>query len=161
MGKPKRLNCGDVKSGDIIEFKYLTRVASTRGETISVKDINNGLEFDVHGDELIEAGYSTDRYIEEEEATMTKLAEILNRSRNLPFGIEFIKKDGTLRHLRGVLTDIDSFLGYTHVIDLDITEGNPNRQIDNRNILSIIIGGKKYSLPTKKKSTPKRKGKNE
>jgi hypothetical protein len=144
----KLTNPADVQRGDIMALINFVRVTQRKpgSRTIMVQSVENGMEFEVEGNEIIEQMFSADRYTREEKKTKTELAEILLASNNVPFTVVFDKVDGTERTLRGRLQSAEPLLGRSNVIDLDVTSGIPLRQVDHRTLKSIIVGGVKYTL---------------
>jgi hypothetical protein len=144
----KLTNPADVKDGDLMALINFVKVKRTvPGRNIlQVVSVENGMEFDVEGSEIIEQMYSADRFTREESKTKTELAEILLASHNVPFTVVFEKVDGTERTLRGRLLSAEPLLGRSNVADLDVISGSPLRQVDHRTLKSIIVGGVKYKL---------------
>jgi hypothetical protein len=146
----KRLNPKDVKPGDIITFIYFATVKDlAKGplgdHSLSLKNLDNGNEFEVHGDALIEPAYSADRYLEEKPVSRTKMVKILEQSYNVPFTVVFIKQTGEERTLRGRMIGPVEY-GRSLVEDLDIQSKENNREVDHRTLQSLIVNGKKYIL---------------
>jgi len=139
----------DVKIGDLLLFAYYSKVENktANGEHLTLKNIDNGMDFEVHGSQLIETAYPADQFKEETSVNGTEMAELLTKSYNRPFTVTFVKANGEERTLRGRLVSIDTLRGYSLVEDLDIpyTE-NRFRKIDHRELISFITNGKKYTL---------------
>ena len=80
---------------------------------------------------------------------MTQLAEELIASKGVPFTVEFIKKEGDTRKLRGRFKRTEPLMGRSHVDDLDLAESYKERQVDHRSILSLIKNNTKFVLKKK------------
>jgi hypothetical protein len=127
-------------------FSYYAKVKNTQnqGSLLSVYDVDNNMDFDVRGDSLVQKALSADRYKKEVKLSKTKVAEILISSHNRPLTVKFQKANGTDRVLRGRLVKPEPLLGRSMVEDLDITKGNPLRQVDHRTLIFLIVDGVKY-----------------
>lgn len=114
-------------------------------DAIKVKD-HVGREFIVRGRKLIEATMNSSRQFDKtEEVNKTTAAAILpEESGDSVFGCVYIKADGKERTLVGFRKNTENHMGRSNVVDLEITSGNPLRQIDHRGIKSIILKGTKY-----------------
>jgi hypothetical protein len=140
------------KEGDFVSItKYGTIVKTFKergGEVMQIKG-SDGHVFDVKGDKLAEDLVNGSDFNEVVKTNLTEMATILSNSNGAPFTVEFLKKDGTLRSLRGILVRPEPVLGRCIVIDVDETiqaGTNQFRQVDNRTIKSLIIRGVKYDL---------------
>jgi hypothetical protein len=155
----KKLKAGDVGLGDVMAsvefFKVNNKIVYS--ETITVTDLDTGLEFEIHGNKLIGQCFSADRFFEEKKVTRTEMAETLSKSFNIPFTVVFQKSGkgkgetkGEMRTLRGRLVSVEALMGRARVIDLDLpNDGNPTsrqRLVDFRTLESLIVGGVKYTL---------------
>lgn len=147
MTKPE-----DVRKGDLMAFTYYGRIEQVMGDHLQVFDLVNEQTFFVNGADLIEKSHSADRYDEEIKVTKTEMATILMKSYHVPFTVVFTKQDGTERTLRGILIEPEPVMGRSKVEDLDITGGKQNRfrLVDHRSLISLTVGGKKYTLKGKK-----------
>lgn len=140
-----------IKTGTILSCTMYLEVLSkdktpTGHDYIIVKD-NFGRQFEVRGKELIEQSMNAnDQYDKEETVSMTKAAEELIGSGDAVWTVDFIKKDGSQRTLVGRWVNEDKLLGRSNVYDLLIKSGNPLRQVDHRNINSLILRGTKYNV---------------
>jgi hypothetical protein len=143
-----------IRKGDLMALVTFVTVQETLPASrqtgyvpvLQVRSVDTGLEFDVTGTEVAEQMFSADRFSKEEKRTKTELAEILEASYNVPFTVVFDKADGTERTLRGRLISAEPKMGRSNVVDLDVTKGSPLRQVDNRTLKSLIVGGVKYTL---------------
>jgi|ERR1051326_2598035 hypothetical protein len=148
----QKLKVNDVEIGDImasIEFiKVISKSIST--QTLFVKDLDTGLDFEIYGNELIGQSFSADRFFEERKVTRTEMAEVLSKSYNVPFTVVFQKAKGETRILRGRMVSVEALMGRARVIDLDLpdTENPTARQrlVDFRTLESLVVGGVKYTL---------------
>jgi len=136
----------DIKVNDILTFVYYTKVEKASPDVIGVRDIDNGMDFRVEGKALIERGFSADQFAETVKVSMTRAAEILTSSFNVPFTVCFNKQDGEERVLRGRLIRHEHMLGRSLVEDLDITDKHRQRLVDHRTIKYLIVEGVKYEV---------------
>lgn len=93
--------------------------------------------------------YSADRFDRSEESTTTEMAKKLSSlEKFIPFTVEYAKKDGSIRRLRGRVVSTDFMhLGRTLVEDFDLTEDVKRfRQIDNRSIKTLVVDGVRYAV---------------
>lgn len=143
--KTHPVRIADVKKDDLMAFVYFAKVTAKQGENLSVKNMDDEMDFGVHGKALVERGFSADQYQEEQKVTKTQAAEILVSSYNRPFTVCFEKQDGGDRTLRGRLVHPEPLLGRSMVEDLDIDPKQHRlRQVDHRTIQYIIVEGVKY-----------------
>ncbi len=143
-----------IRPGHLMAFVYYTDVKGVLvqgGEThLELVDKDTGLNFGVHGTDLVTRGFSADQYSSEEFVTKTFLAETLIKCFNVPLKVEFVKADGTVRVLRGRLVKIEPIMGRSYAEDLDIPPNeNRLRQIDHRTLKSLTVNGTKYTLKEK------------
>jgi hypothetical protein len=125
----------------------LVESISLLGNKLHCNNLDTNTSFEVNGTELIEQMYSADRFLEEKKVTRTAMAEILMRSFNVPFKVEFIKADGkTKRTLRGRLVAPNNAMGRSQVEDLDKPVTDRYSQVDHRTISMLIVNGVKYTL---------------
>lgn len=137
----KKIQAGEVLSSTM----YLT-VLSKDKDSIKVKD-NFGREFTVKGPKLIEETMnSSSQYTKEEKVSKTKAAEVLTQVGDSAFTVVFKKQDGTDRTLVGKLLDTENLMGRSNVSDLQITSGSNLRQVDLREVKSLISKGIKYTV---------------
>lgn len=140
----------EIKKGDIVADITFLKVKSIGdtffGDSIQVTNLDNGMDFEIRGKELIETVQSADRYNLTQPVTRTEMAEILSRSYNTVFTVKFEKTDGTQRTLRGRLIDSEPLMGRVKVEDLDIQGDNRFRLVDNRTLSELIVGGTQYVL---------------
>lgn len=148
-----RVDAGKIKKNDLMAFTYWGTIenAGIQGweATVQVKNIEDGTSFNVFGTDLIKKSFSADQYHTERAVTKTELAETLTRCYNVPLTVTFIKADGSERKLRGRLVKTEPLMGRSYVEDLDLTDLNKTRLVDHRTLLSLIVGGVKYSLKEK------------
>lgn len=141
----------EVRAGDVMAFTYWGNVEKVEkgflGNKITLTDLDSGNQFAVDGDQLIEGSHSADQFTSQQKVTKSQAVEILANAHNVPFTVTFVKKDGTLRELRGRLIGIDQKnLGYIDVEDLDKPNGQRFRLVDCRTIKSIVVNGVKYTV---------------
>lgn len=135
---------GEVKENDLMAIVTYVHVTRVGRDKLDVHDVDRNSDFQVIGDELVKSMYSADQYDDVQNTTLTAVAEKLSTSYNVPFTVEFVKKEGETRKLRGRLVKTEPILGRCYVEDLDIKEAHKLRQVDNRTIISLIVGGVKY-----------------
>jgi len=133
-----------LKKGEVLNSTMYMTVQNVLADSIIVKD-NFGREFTLKGPKLIEEVVnSAAQYEKEEKVTMTTAANTLVSAGDSAFTVVFLKADGTERTLVGRLIDTENHMGRSNVVDLQVTSGSPNRQVDHRTIKSIILKGVKY-----------------
>ena len=146
MSEKIQLDPQQVKNGDLMCFLYwgqVDRCFSSATETcVSVTGID-GNKFDVRGNSLIRTAQSADQYHKVVRVTKTELAEVLISSHNKPFTVVFVKANGEERKMRGRLVRPEPLMGRSYVEDMDV---KGLRQVDHRNIKSLIVDGIKYVL---------------
>lgn len=135
---------------DIMAFTFYAKVNRVmdlnESTTIRCTNLDNGNQFDINGEALIETGKSADQYYANETVSKMKAAEILLSAKDDPFTVKFVKADGKVRTLRGRLASAEPLLGRSMVIDLDIDSDNQLRQVDHRTIKSLILRGVQYTV---------------
>jgi hypothetical protein len=137
---------GKVNVNDVMAIVTYVKVKGVGTNKIEVVDIDRKSEFQVIGTDLIESMLSADQFSETKKVPLTEMATILSHSFNVPFTVEFVKKDGEARKLRGRLIHPEPILGRCSVQDLDVTDGSAIRLVDNRTLTSLIVGGVKYTI---------------
>lgn len=144
----RRINSKEINKGDLMALVTFVEVNNKIGsDRITVKNVDNGTEFDVIGKDLIEQMYSADQAQTGVEVTKTQLAEKLVSSYNLPFTVTFEKADKSERTLRGRLVSAEPLLGRSHVEDLDIPRDQHRlRLVDHRTLKSLTVNGVIYRL---------------
>lgn len=135
-----------IKKGEILSCTMYMEVLEKGLDSIKVKD-SYGREFLVKGQKLIEQTmFSSEQYSSEEKVSKTKAAEVLTNARDSVFKVDYIKQDGEDRTLIGHLLNTENLMGRSDVVDLQVTGGNPMRQVDHRTTKSIILKGVKYTV---------------
>lgn len=134
-----------MKKNDIIAITSYAKVIGTADEVVKVIDLDSGIEYTVTGDKLIDKMVSADFYHTEVTLPRTDIVSILVNAWNKPFTVEFTKKSGELRKLRGRLKSTEALLGRGMVEDLD-KEGERTRLVDFRTISFLILEGVKYKV---------------
>lgn len=154
------LNPSDVEVGDIMAIVTWVRVEDklSAGKILGVRDLYDEKKtFTVSGGEIVKGCFSADRYGTTEYVSKTRAAEILIASHNRPLTVEFVKKEGEKRKLRGKLLKHEVVMGRSWCEDFDAKkdDGTPDpnrlRQVDHRTIESLIVNGFKYEVKTKGK----------
>jgi hypothetical protein len=137
-----------LKKNDLVAIVRFAKVTDTdtRGQRVTVVDVDDKTEFDVNGKSMIDTLKTASLFTKPQKVTMTRAAEILSTSFNTPFTVAFTKQDGTERVLRGRLLSTEPLLGRSNCEDLDIASGHRLRLVDHRTIKWIIVGGEKYEV---------------
>jgi hypothetical protein len=138
------MNFKDIKKGEILSTTMYLHVVSKGKDSIEVKD-SYGREFTVRGVDLIEKSMkSSDQVVNTVKVTRTELAEKFTVLGDLVFTVNFDKQDGENRTLRGYKVSTENLMGRVNVIDLDVTTGYAQRQVDLRTIKYLIVSDVKY-----------------
>lgn len=132
-----------MNSGDLMLFGYWAKVNNVTDGSLSVTDVDTAERFEVKGSPLIDAAFSADTYSNTEKVTQTQIAERLVQSFNRPLTVQFTKKDGSNRLLRGRLLSSEHLLGRSYLQDLD-TDDNGTRLVDHRTISRLVVEGVEY-----------------
>ncbi len=140
------MKANKIKNGDLVAFTYYGKVVGHSAGELSVYDVDNKREFLVRGTDLIEGSLSADQFSSTKKVNKTKAAEVLIEAKNRPLTVMFTKVNGEDRKLRGRLVNAEPLLGRSMVQDLDITKGNPLRQVDHRTIKWLIVDDVKYEV---------------
>jgi len=114
--------------------------------TARVRDLKDQTEFFIEGADLLGAMVSTDQFQEEVTIALTDVIALMVNAGEKPFTVCFVKKDGSERTLRGVVTRVEGLLGRSTVIDLEVTRGTPLRQVDHRTVTWLVLDGVKYKV---------------
>jgi len=140
-----------IEKDDVLSFNQYVKVVKNKQTRIGVHridvvNLDTGHEFYIEGNQLIQESISADRYTDNKILIREKIAEILVRSFNRPFSVNFVKKDGTNRTIRARLVSSEHLMGRSMVEDLDIDIYNSRlRQVDHRTINWLIVDGIKYT----------------
>lgn len=138
-----------VKKGEVLSTTLYMTVVDTLSDGVKVVD-TNGQKFDIKGKKLIESTIkSANQYSKEHIVTRTELADILIGAGDSVFTVEFEKQDGSARTLVGRLINTENTMGRSNVVDLQITSGMPNRQVDHRTLQSMILKDNRYVVKGK------------
>jgi hypothetical protein len=143
-----------VKPGELITLIHYVKVKEVDvfNQSVVVENLDDrGKYIKYQGKELISNGFSADQFEEEKVLSRTKVARMLmNHCQNRPITVNFVKKDGTERTMRGRLLDNeDDVFGYSLVEDLDCTDAHRIRQVDRSTLNWLIVDGVKYTVKTK------------
>lgn len=140
------VDMGRINNNDLMAFVYYATVSNSGGDTLEVKNVDDGMDFNVRGQQLIERSFSADQFHEEVKTTKTVAAEILVSSFNRPLTVCFEKQSGEKRVLRGRLITPEPLLGRSMVEDLDLSHRDKHRLrlVDHRTIEYLIVDGVKY-----------------
>lgn len=90
--------------------------------------------------------YSADLHEETQPCGPRELADALMLAGDRPFTVEFLKKDGTPRTLRGHLISTDHARGSSLVVDLDLPVGGNIRQVDHATLRSLVVNNVRRAL---------------
>lgn len=140
-----------VKKDHILAMIDFVKVNSASPNSMTVTNVDTGLQFEVNGHQLIQACLSADVFETEEKVTMTRLAEEVISSYNIPITVCFDKqpdkKTGKVeeRIMRCRLIRPEPLLGRSLVIDLDLPANeHRERQLDHRTLKWLIKNGTKF-----------------
>jgi len=142
----KNNNFKNIKEGEFLSFTQYFKVVRKTASGIIVKD-QYGDELEVTGVDLVESLYSAGQYTETIKASKHEMVEALQGAKDKVFTVCFTKADGSERILVGHLNSIESHLGRTQVVDLEVPVGDKTkglRLVDNREIKWVVLAGKKY-----------------
>ncbi len=138
----------DLYAGDIVAVTHYAKVTANdrrpHDPTLRVENLDHEMPFEVHGDPLIAACYTADRFTEEVKVPRTRICEILTQSYGVPFTVCFVKKEGEERTLRGRLVGWEEMYGRSKVEDLDKPKGDRFALVDHRTVKWLIVRGVKY-----------------
>lgn len=144
-----KMNFKKIKPGEVLSTTMYLTVLSKDKDSIRVRD-NHNREFTVKGVQLIEQTmHSSAQYEKVLPVTRTELADILTRAGDTVFEANFVKQDGTSRVLVGRLLDVENTMGRSNAVDLQITAGHNQRQIDHRTLNYLVYKGNKYEVKNK------------
>lgn len=111
------------------------------------RDVENGQEITLLGNAVDLRVNSADTFTKIEKVSRTEMAQLLVGVGESVFTVTFVKQDGNVRTLRGVLVHDESILGRVFVKDLDIPSSiNNYRQVDLRTLKELVYKGTKYVL---------------
>lgn len=135
-----------IQTGEVLSSTMYLTVVSKDSDSIKVKD-SFGREFVVKGPKLIEETMtSAIQFSKEEKVSNTKAAEALVAAGDTAFTVVFIKEDGKERTLTGRLVETENLMGRSNVIDLQIATGYAMRQVNLRELKSVVLKGTKYTV---------------
>jgi hypothetical protein len=136
----------NIKEGEYLSFtQYLKVNSKTKDSIIVTNQFDQQLE--ITGIDLIESLNSAGQHNQVKIAGKNEIIDILHSAKDKVFTVNFIKIDNSERTLIGRLYNIESQMGRTNVVDLEIPKGDKTygiRQIDNRQINWIVLDGTKY-----------------
>lgn len=90
--------------------------------------------------------YSADLYDQAVECDLAELVAALTMAGDRPFTVEFVKKDGARRTLRGHLLSTNREKGTSLVVDLDLPVGGNLRQVDHAGLRSLVLNNTRRFL---------------
>jgi hypothetical protein len=136
----------NIKEGEYLSFtQYLKVNSKTKDSIIVTNQFEQQLE--ITGIDLIESLNSAGQYNQVKIVGKNEMIDILHSAKGEVFTANFIKIDNSERTLIGRLYNIESQMGRTNVVDLETPKEDKTfgiRQIDNRQINWIVLGGIKY-----------------
>jgi hypothetical protein len=113
-------------------------------ESVTVMDPVRGKQLVVDGNDMIQDMASADQFAETIRVSQTEMIDLLISSGGRPFTVDFIKKQGQERRLRGYFLSVDMRRGRSRCIDLDETDEKKIRLVDHRTLELLILGGVRY-----------------
>lgn len=142
-----------VVKGHILSLTYHCTVTSSHLErsgkrVVAVQDLDDSSnQFQLEGADLIARCLSADYYEQEAEVSRTELIRLLVGSAGAPITVEFVKKDGSPRILRGRWIKEESGTGYSYCDDLEVQLGEVRlREVDHRTLKALIVNGTRYTV---------------
>jgi len=151
MQKVQRMdvNTDKIQKGEYLsEVQYYEVLAIGRNTQTGEKQVKvrnqRGLEFFIDAGIVAEGMFSGVQFTTTEKVSQTRAAEILTEAGDTIFTVNFIKQSGEERTLTGYRLNSENLLGRSNVIDLAVTTGHNQRQIDHRTINWIILKNTKY-----------------
>jgi len=140
-----------IKQGHIVSTTRFLQVDSVESlpkgqQKVSVTDLVDGMQFEIHGVDLVDDLDSANEFEKTKKLSRTDLAKKLTESYNIVFSVCFDKADGTERVLRGRLMKPEPLLGRSHCEDLEVTKGCKLRLVDHRTLKWMIVEGVKYTV---------------
>jgi hypothetical protein len=136
----------NIKEGEYLSFtQYLKVNSKTKDSIIVTNQFDQQLE--ITGIDLIESLNSAGQHNQVKIAGKNEIIDILHSAKDKVFTVNFIKADNSERTLIGRLYNIESQMGRTNVVDLEVTKVDKTfgiRQIDNRQINWIVLNSTKY-----------------
>jgi len=135
------------QKGGYVSLTNYFKVLESGKDSLLVED-RDGETFELVGEKVLNQLFKCDSFDKTIKTTKQEIVEKLQGARSNIFTVKFKKADGEDRVLVGYLHSVDSFLGRTNVIDVQVpaddkTKGH--RLIDNRNIEWLIIDNTKYT----------------
>jgi hypothetical protein len=160
-----KVDFDQVKVGDLlllsryVTVATVTKVADSPGVTHSMSfiDCEQPWQVTIEGEKQVTRITSADLVVETVKLPRAEIIKILLESAGRPITINWTKKDGASRTLRGRFASADKRdLGYSYVVDLDLPrpeeEGgtdNRLRLVDHRTLHWLIDAGVKYESTSK------------
>jgi hypothetical protein len=135
-----------VEVGHIVCVYSYGRVTEIIDEDLTVDDLVLGGTFTIEGNDMIAAVASADQYAETVRISKTEMAKILTTTHGKPFTVNFVKKDGQERILRGYFRSHEEMFGRSLCVDLELPKDDNLRLVDHRSLVSLIVGGVRYML---------------
>jgi hypothetical protein len=135
-----------VKVDDIVCVYGYAKVVTVEdgGESLTVLDLVRGRTFAIDGADMIRDLASADQFSETIRVSQTDLIDLLTSSGGRPFCVDFIKKQGQERRLRGYFLSVDHRRGRSRCLDFDEPSDKKIRLVDHRTLELLILGGVRY-----------------
>ena len=111
-----------IRTGDWLAAVNYYQITETDPLKVTVRDITGGT-LTITNDIVARECWSADRYEREEKCCRTVIAKKLLGAGDKAFTVNFVKKDGSERTLRGYLRTLNeqhTVLGMVAVVDLDV-----------------------------------------
>jgi hypothetical protein len=137
-----------VAVGDIVCIYSYAKVkeVGSRAESLTVEDLIQGGEFTIDGRDMIAGVASADYFADTVRVSKTQMARILITTAGKPLTVDFVKKDGQERRLRGYFVSHEEMFGRSLCLDLDEKKDDNLRLVDHRTLVSLIVGGVRFLL---------------
>jgi hypothetical protein len=151
MDGHKRNDVSKLQPGHVLACVNYYQIMNVGEKEVSVKDAR-GMKITIGKDILAEECWSADTYRSEVRLCKTGIAKLILHAGDKVFTVEFFKKNGELRKLRGHLASLNeehTVLGMIKVVDLDLVmSGTPydkaDRLVTFQTVQSLIIDNIKY-----------------
>jgi hypothetical protein len=139
-----------VRHGHLMVFTHYVNVEDISGDGahLTVRDLDDNMQFEVNGLSLVARAGSADLYSEVQQVTRTRLAEILVECFGRVITIHWTKDDAKPRTLRGRYVSHEQLMGRSYVEDLELPHDEKNRLrlVSHRTLHWLIVDGVKYEV---------------
>lgn len=130
---------------DVVALIRYCKVTKSGLSDISVEDLDDGSEFQIHGAKLVDTLLTASKFEKTEEKPLMDVASIVSTSYNTPMTVCFTKKNGEKRILTGRLCSSEPILGRSYMEDLKEKDSRL-RLVDHRTIEWAVVRGVKYCV---------------